>query len=159
MSIHQTLIRESTVKRIIIYCSGMPWGTRESIGHEHRQRRGWREIGYHFVVENGYSSQEAVYKDEDNGRVVVGRALDKEADMAIQICLVGKNNFTRRQYYYLAKLCLRLQETYQVPTEKVLGEHEVHEHTMSATLDMTLFRLLIEDSPLLHHKSQQSRPR
>jgi N-acetyl-anhydromuramyl-L-alanine amidase AmpD len=85
---------------------------------------GWSAVGYHFLIEN-------------SGRVVAGRSLHlpgahcRAAGMnfrGIGLALIG--NFDRRkpavtQVTSLADLLIDLQQSYDIPPDRILGHNQV----------------------------------
>ncbi len=87
--------------RMTIHCSDSPndrdWINAEEITRWHKAR-GFRQIGYHFVIKR-------------DGTVESGRPLDKqgahvegENEGNVGICLVGRDLFTREQFKALREL-------------------------------------------------------
>ena len=97
----------------------------------HVKGRGWKDIGYNFVIKR-------------NGEIEGGRDLDNDGDhfeeigahvagynsKAIGICLVGgidykgnpDSNFTRQQYKSLEKLVIQIKKKF--PKAKVQGHRD-----------------------------------
>jgi N-acetyl-anhydromuramyl-L-alanine amidase AmpD len=113
---------------IVIHHSATPTGGAVAFDRMHR-RKGWDELGYHFVIGNG--------TDTTDGRVEPGSrwlaqkhgAHTKTAgnefnDFGIGVCLVGNFDATRpsaAQMASLAKLVAHLSRTYRVPPEHIIG--------------------------------------
>ena len=128
---------------IIVHCSGPEWGTRDGIDTFHRGK-GWSEIGYHFVIENGYAGHGADYFADGDGRVVDGRSLEKAGahavgwnQRAVGICLVGRSEFSEKQFRALVGLVSELK----VSVDRVLGHYEVNPEKTCPNFDLGLFRL------------------
>ena len=99
--------------------------------------KGWDELGYHFVVGNG--------TDTRDGQVEVGPRWKKQKwgahaktpdnkynDYGIGVCLVGNFDLGKpswKQTEAVARLVAHLQQTYNIPTSRVIG------HGMVKTLD------------------------
>lgn len=129
---NQTAIRK--VDKIIVHCSDtcarMNIGAPE-ITKWHVDERGWKDIGYHFVIRR-------------TGTIELGRDLDKDGDVyeeigahvagwnsrSIGICLVGgrgddgtaENNFTEDQFKSLENL-LRIMKA-DFPGATIHGHNE-----------------------------------
>ena len=91
------------VVKIIVHCSDSAYGDANLIDHWHKQR-GWRGIGYHKVILNGYLTRTAPYRAEYDGLVQAGRDLDipgahckGENQDSVGICLIGRRLFTPSQ--------------------------------------------------------------
>jgi N-acetyl-anhydromuramyl-L-alanine amidase AmpD len=116
------------VKQIIIHCSDtyarMDIGA-EEIRKWHTEERGWKDIGYHFVIRR-------------DGTLETGRDLDKDGDIfeevgahtvgyngaSIAICMVGgkgddgkaENNFTLKQFETLESTLRFIKSVYPKAT-------------------------------------------
>lgn len=143
-------------KYIIIHHSGKPNGNAETFDQYHRNVRGWDELGYHFVIDNGNGGP--------NGRVEIGGRWEKQKHGAhcktndqrfnnygIGICLVGNldnGGPTRAQLDSLNRLVRYLVVHYDIPPQNILGHGEavatVNEgratHCPGARFDMDALR-------------------
>ena len=115
---------------IIIHHSATPGGNTAEFDRMHRQK-GWRGVGYDFVIGNGTKS--------GDGEVEVTFRWKQQIDGAhagvpeynkwgIGICLVG--NFevaapSRRQMDSLVRLVRYLQQEYRIPRSRILGHRDV----------------------------------
>lgn len=109
-----------TPERITIHCSDSPNGRPVTVD-EIRQwhlARGWRNIGYHFVI----------YTD---GSVNAGRPLDQEGahvaganENNVGICMVGKDRFSAAQFRGLRSILSELCDKYSIPLDKIFGHYE-----------------------------------
>jgi len=105
-----------TFTNIIIHCSDSEWGCVRVIREWHLGR-GWRDIGYHFVILNGYVTYEDYrakrYLMSLDGSIECGRYLNQNLivehnevgahtlgynDKSIGICLIGKNIFVMNDF-------------------------------------------------------------
>ena len=124
-------------KNIIIHCSDSDWGCTRVIRGWHLARK-WRDIGYHFVIMNGYPMK-GFFLPSADGAIECGRMLDgdpyveKEETGAhalgfnndsIGICLIGKEKFTPRQFGALQLLIGDLRDRFLIARENVLGHCE-----------------------------------
>ena len=90
----------------MIHCSASPYGTQRLLDGWHREK-GWKSIGYHFVIQNGFAWNIQEYLPSLDGSVENGRFLDgddfitdNEAgahtlgynNTSIGICLIGMND-------------------------------------------------------------------
>ena len=124
------------VDRIYIHQSGFPYGTTKAT-KEYHLSKGWDDIGYHFVIENGYSSGTS-YKyddrlDELDGATSVGRNIDipgahvqGDNETSIGIMLIGDSwdGMTKKQMDSLIKLVKWLVAKYNIDIENVMGHFE-----------------------------------
>lgn len=107
---------------IVIHCSDSPYGNRETIDVWHKQR-GWKGIGYHFVIMNCYPTQ-ASYASKTpqpdmDGCFEIGRFRDEigahvkgHNRNSLGICLIGDDIFTSKQFERLTKLVAELKGLY-----------------------------------------------
>jgi len=128
---------------IIVHCSSSTWGTTIDIDRWHRER-GWKSIGYHAVILNGFVTAE----DEKNGArdplydgaLCPGRSLDMDAELEAQevgthaagwnnrsvaVCLIGQGDYTRSQLNVLRIQIRAWMRRYEIPAENVLGHNEI----------------------------------
>lgn len=131
-------------KNIIIHCSDSEFGCARVIRHWHSdpkpRGRGWRDIGYHFVIQNGFPVKD-FYLSALDGGVECGRALDGDdtvdADevgahtlgmnkFSIGICMVGKYEkyFTTKQFQALMDLLIDLMKRFDIGVDDILGHYE-----------------------------------
>lgn len=145
------------ITNIIIHCSDSSFGDVNIIRKWHKER-GWRDIGYHFVILNGHITKkfELVVLD---GSIETGRFMDEDNYLepseigahalgynqnSIGICLIGEDAFTIAQMNSLQNLVRELSKKYSISTNNVIGHYE----TMTAhgktcpNFDMAKFREL-----------------
>lgn len=117
-------------KYIIIHHSATPRNSAAAFDRAHR-RRGWNELGYHFVIGNGTNSAD--------GRVEVGprwikqkrgahAGIDRYNEYGIGICLVGDFDIDRptaKQVESLVKLVAFLTHEYRIPFSRLLGHRDI----------------------------------
>jgi len=118
-------------KYIIIHHSATDEGSALAFNKFH-QSRGWENLGYHFVIDNGTEGKE-------DGQIEVAPRWIKQQNGAhckaggmnstgIGICLVGnfsKDNITRKQMESLTYLVNTLREYYKIPVNNIMGHSEV----------------------------------
>ena len=120
------------VNKIIVHCSVSEWGNVKVIDRWHKER-GWSQIGYHFVICNGYPTYNSwKNKKKQNaydGLIELGRPIEKTGAHAkgdnsdsIGVCLIGNHKFNLKPLYVLLHT---LTMGYQIPPSKVLGHYEV----------------------------------
>ncbi len=111
--------------KIVFHCSDSAFGNAALITKWHVTGRGWSNIGYHYVILNGWLSSK-LYNQKFDGHLETGRPLNDDpfwskTEMgahvkghnfnSLGICLIGKSgNFTNNQLqaaftlvYYLEK--------------------------------------------------------
>jgi N-acetyl-anhydromuramyl-L-alanine amidase AmpD len=120
-------------KVIVLHHSASDFGGAKTFDTWHREKNGWDELGYHFVIGNG--------TDTPDGTVEVGSRWRKQKYGAhamsedgfynhygIGICVVG--NFehstpTPEQMESLRRLMVFLMDRYQIGADQVYGHQEV----------------------------------
>lgn len=106
--------------KVIIHCSDSPFGDAATIDRWHKER-GWKMIGYHYVILNGVRKSASKYIEIDDGKIEEGRPLGMKGahtyghNDSIGICLIGNSNsFTVKQLMTLEdKLLPELREIYE----------------------------------------------
>jgi N-acetylmuramoyl-L-alanine amidase len=106
------------INKVVIHCSDLEWGTVDGIRRYHVSQ-GWKDIGYHFVVENGIGTRNGVYRPERDGYVFAGRPIAQAGAHvmghnrdSLGVCLVGKNEFTPKQLQSTKRLIELLRSNY-----------------------------------------------
>jgi hypothetical protein len=131
-----------TIDNIVVHCSDSLWGCAREIREWHL-KRGFTDIGYHFVILNGRPTfaheRHLLTIPALDGSVECGRYLDDDAFIAdvevgahalgynassIGVCLIGTTHFTPNQHARVGALVRDLQMLYHVSTEAVLGHYE-----------------------------------
>ena len=129
---------------IIIHCSDSEFGSASEIRRWHQQK-GWKDIGYHFVILNGLivpqtSFQKSLYLPILDGSVEVGRKIDGDDLVSdnevgahalgynansIGICLIGKKHFTQAQFDSLRELLRDLMKRWShIKKQDILGHYQ-----------------------------------
>ncbi|MGD0089186.1 MAG: peptidoglycan recognition family protein [Planctomycetota bacterium] len=117
---------------IVMHHSGTAGGSAQSFDQSHRER-GWRCLGYHFVIGNG--------NGQGDGAIVAGprwysqeggaHANSNEYNQhGIGICLVGNMEElppTPAQWAAARALVTQLRRAYNIPPENVVGHNQVRE--------------------------------
>ena len=141
------------IDSIVVHCSDSEWGNAEIIDDWHREK-GWSEIGYHYVIENCYPTQNS-YADrqprvENDGNVSSGsrELLEVGAHVAgfngksIGICLIGKKNFTGKQIDALLRLIWELEHNHLHKAVAIHGHYELYKKKTCPNLEMDYIRSL-----------------
>lgn len=121
------------IDSIILHCSGSCFGNAVLIDRWHREK-GWRGIGYHYVILNSYPDEESYRLKRPqfwrDGATQIGRRIEMTGAHArghnahsIGICLIGHGQFTHQQFRALALLFEQLKKDY--PEIRLLGHYEV----------------------------------
>jgi N-acetylmuramoyl-L-alanine amidase len=118
-------------KYIIVHHSATDSGSSELFNEAH-QRRGWHEVGYHFIIDNATAGK-------TDGQIETGPRWTKQSDGAhckasamnekgIGICLVGNFSKTRPTAAQMDSLVLLvnvLRKYYNIPKSRILGHGHV----------------------------------
>lgn len=119
-----------TIRKIIIHCSDSEFGDVVTIRKWHTlPPRNWKDIGYHYVILNGLRQHGGEYNPDEDGLLEVGREVARvgahaEGDNhdSIGICLIGKTEFTEKQWGTAVKEVVSLRKIYGMP--EILGHCE-----------------------------------
>ena len=135
-------------KWIVIHHSATDAGGALAFDRMHRAR-GWDELGYHFVIDNG--------EGRPDGQVEVGSRWVKQKygahtkspdgkynQQGIGICLVG--NFensqpTANQWDSLIRLVAYLQRQYNIPADHIIGHRDANPTTLRPGKNVSLPQL------------------
>jgi N-acetyl-anhydromuramyl-L-alanine amidase AmpD len=107
-----------TINEIIIHCSDSNVKSHDNIDtirKWHVEERGWKDIGYHFVItRDGHVHR---------GRPVevAGAHCSGRNGCSIGVCLTGKDNFTEKQYIALEALCYGFMKGYGFDKSRING--------------------------------------
>ena len=139
------------IKKYIVHCSDSTFGDVDQIRSWHTmpppRGRGWKDIGYHFVICNGQITPKVAYQLGMDGIVRAGRPVEEigshceghNAD-SIGVCLIGIKKFTPAQmdalYTFLAAGLMK----YGLKVTDVYGHHEFNPEKSCPNLDMAKVR-------------------
>ena len=115
---------------IILHCSDCNYGNVQIIDKWHK-KRGFRKIGYHYVILNG--RDKIRYRIERDGLIQKGRPVTEKGahvsyhnENTIGICLIGKSGkFSERQIDSLFSLIYTLEKELSKKKIKI----ELHQHS------------------------------
>jgi len=124
--------RSKKWKYIIIHHSATDVGNALSFDYVHSEKKHWKGLGYHFVIDNGTSGKK-------DGQIEISpRWLRKENGAhckannmnyrGIGICLVGnfsEDKMSDRQMKALIFLVKELKREYRIPGSRILGHGQV----------------------------------
>ncbi len=152
------------IKRLVVHCSDSSFGSALLIDKWHRER-GFRMIGYHYVVLNGYPTHNQMLSKQRwnflDGSVECGRNLDADPYLeekevgahaygfnreSVGICMIGKEGkFTPRQLYALRVLINELRHCFGLPSAAVVGHCELNPHKTCPDINMEHLRQYLGD--------------
>ena len=146
------------VDLIALHCSDSPFGDAALIRSWHLER-GFREIGYHYVILNGYPDGDShrlrrpkFWLDGvvEPGRPVEepGAHVERHNAESVGICLIGREQFTSAQFASLCKLLAELRRSY--PDARLMGHCELiapgSAPKSCPNLDMDWIRQFVDES-------------
>lgn len=134
------------MRRIVVHCSDSPWGNAEVIRSWH-YARGWADIGYHYVILNGWLRGSVDYHPEADGRVEYGRPENKPGahvkgfnSDSLGVCVIGRDVFTDKQLRVLPLFLKQLMIRFDINSEDVVGHCELDDRKTCPNLDMSWLR-------------------
>ena len=110
----KALLKEN-IEFIVIHCSDTNENNKVDDIHKLHLSFGWDGIGYHKVIEKDGNIE--------NGRPEFwkGAHVYNFNDKSLGICLIGKNNFNKRQFKSLKKILISWKLKY--PKAKIVGHN------------------------------------
>ena len=125
--------RERAWRFIVLHHSATPTGSAAEFDRLHRAR-GWDELGYHFVIDNGYGGPNGLveigsrwYKQKHGAHCKVAHHPEYN-DYGVGICLVGNFDNTRptaAQVASCARLVRYVKDRYAIPTRHIYGHKQL----------------------------------
>lgn len=129
------------ILKIYIHCSASSWGDAESIRKFHTAAppngRGWKDVGYHYIVGNGYPTwlafKDKKYRPTLDGKIEAGRPEELvgahvagDNANSLGICLIGAHDsdFSFKQIAAAAGLVGSLCKKYGLTVNEVYGHRE-----------------------------------
>lgn len=112
------MLLTKNIKLLVVHCSDtenkMPLGALDI--HQMHLNFGWDGIGYHKVINRSGKIE--------NGRPEywVGAHVKGKNNISLGVCLIGKNNFTKKQLLSLEKVLKRWKNLY--PRAKIVGHKD-----------------------------------
>ncbi len=110
------LLQKNDIKYLVVHCSDTDTTDTAIDIHKLHLEFGWEGIGYHKIIEK-------------NGKIVNGRPefwkgahVYKFNDKSLGVCLIGKSNFTRKQYISLKQVLIDWKKKY--PYAVILGHKD-----------------------------------
>jgi N-acetylmuramoyl-L-alanine amidase len=150
-----------TLKNIFVHCSDSAFGEVRIIESWHKQR-GWKSIGYHYVILNGRPFKDVRYIDFLDGQIQPGHALNDDPIFqdfevgthvagrnasSIGVCLIGTHEFTDAQLLATRRLILSLLKKFQLQVADVLGHYEDPDANKTCpNIPMEYFREFLKDA-------------
>lgn len=141
------------IKRIIIHCSDSrddldigvkeirAWHTTPAPGG-----RGWKDIGYHYVVRRDGTVETGRYENGDSvleGKEIGAHVAGQNSD-SLAVCWVGRDALSPVQGRALLDHVYHLMTSHNVPLAGVLGHCELDPGKTCPNLNMADIRTLLE---------------
>jgi N-acetyl-anhydromuramyl-L-alanine amidase AmpD len=136
------------IRQIILHCSALTYGNADQIRAWHT-KRGFDDIGYHYIVLNGRTKSADEYDRDLDGKIEPGRQInhmgahceDDNYD-SVGVCMVGDREFTPAQIETVYDIIQDLRGQYgQIP---VFGHYEkasgIRQGKTCPNIDMDEFR-------------------
>ena len=111
------LLLAKNVEYIIVHCSDTNENDTAIDIHKLHLKFGWQGVGYHkIILKNGKI---------ENGRPEfwIGAHAFEYNNKSLGVCLIGKNNFTEKQFKSLKKLLLMWKNKYK--NSKIIGHKDL----------------------------------
>ncbi len=150
------------IKEIIVHCSDSDFGDTEVIREWHMDpdKIGgpFTDVGYHFVITNGYSTYRAFREqtmDIIDGQVqkarpleIVGAHCRGKNRGSVGICLIGIDEFTNEQYKAFIRLVLDLMDRKycDIKPENIKGHYEYDKKKTCPNIEGGFLRKIISDA-------------
>jgi N-acetyl-anhydromuramyl-L-alanine amidase AmpD len=145
------------INKIFIHHSASEFGDAKLITEWHKER-GWSDIGYHFVILNGYRTSEDYKKKNIDEKLIgtvergldvskVGTHVKNHNSDSIGICLIhDKDPYNEKQLNAYRVLVSQLAMVYGVSIENIKGHYEVDsKKPLCPSLDMNKEREIIKE--------------
>lgn len=112
-----------TISMLVIHCSDSgPNTTVEDIRKWHTdpppKGRGWKDIGYHYVIYPDGS----IHKGRDENEI--GAHCEGDNLFSVGICLIGRTEFTQPQFDSLFALVVDLRERFGFSNASIFGHRD-----------------------------------
>lgn len=128
------------IKKIIVHCAATPPSMdvgAAQIDAWHKER-GWKGIGYHFVITRGGALQYGRAENQE------GAHCQGENNDSLGICLVGgvdehnvpENNFTQEQFARLHELLTNLMHKYNLTKANIYGHRDFNPNKACPSFDV-----------------------
>jgi len=147
------------ITNIIVHCSDSEFGSASMIRQWHL-KQGWKDIGYHFVIDNGLLVPKAGNRQKElrltqlDGSIEVGRYLDGDSFIndneigahalgyngnSIGLCLIGVKSFTPKQFNSLAYLLKEMLTYFGLKKDCIKGHYQVCKNKTCPNFDVPKF--------------------
>lgn len=139
------------VDKIVVHCSASRFGNVKIIRDWHVNGNKWDDIGYHYVILNGYKRAGVKYNKKDDGKIEEGRSLEYAGahvrgynSNSIGVCLIGNKHFTPKQLLEsLPKLLGELSIKYNIPLSNVYGHYSFTDQKTCPNIDIEVYKEIV----------------
>ena len=112
------MLIKKKISLLVVHCSDTNDNSKVSAIDIHKMHLGfgWDGIGYHKIINRSGKIE--------NGRPEywVGAHVKGKNEISLGVCLIGKNNFTKKQFRSLEKVLKKWMATY--PNAKIIGHRD-----------------------------------
>lgn len=112
------MLTKKKIKILVVHCSDTPNHKKLSAMDIHKMHLdfGWDGIGYHKVIKRSGKIE--------NGRPEfwIGAHVKGKNDISLGVCLIGRDQFTKKQFESLEKILIKWKKDY--PDAKILGHRD-----------------------------------
>lgn len=124
--------REMRFRYIVIHHTASDYGNLEYYRKMHMEERGWPDVAYHFIINNGTSNTAMGQIEESslwkNRSIHYSTKRTLINYLGIAVVLVGNfenHSVPSMQYESLVNLVVRLSREYGIPPERIYGHREI----------------------------------
>jgi len=126
--------REHRFRYIVVHHTASDYGDLKYYREVHQKERGWSDIAYHFLINNGTANTSMGQIEESDLWKTRSRNFSTKVDyinyFGIAVVLVG--NFENHkvppvQRESLINLLVRLAKTYDIPPDRIIGHRELQQ--------------------------------
>lgn len=109
------MLISNNIKFLVVHCSDTDNNLNLSAADIHKMHLGfgWNGIGYHKVINRNGEVQDG------RPEYWIGAHVKGKNHVSLGVCLIGKNNFTKKQYQSLEKVLRKWTSLY--PQAKIIG--------------------------------------
>lgn len=126
--------REMRWRYIVVHHTASDFGNLEFYRQMHVEERGWPDIAYHFVINNGSFNTAVGEIEESNLWITRSHSYSTKRSyinyFGISVVMVGnfeRHGVPQRQREALIALLVKLAQEYEIPPERIVGHREIWE--------------------------------
>ena len=138
------------ITTIVVHCSDSNYGNLDLIRQWH-VARGFKDVGYHYIIYNGFLTNSTNYEKDFDGLIVEGRNVEIAGahtvgynSYSIGICLIGKLKFSYKQLNSLLQLLMLLMQTFpSVSIKRIYGHAELDSKKTCPNFNVSALKQLL----------------